>query len=474
MNLGQFHTGYSGPNMIPVGQGHLFPGYSVPIQNSFAPLGEWVGLSMGINNDNDNGVHESMDVQTAQSKRRRCNTGTDNATFASLSMDDKISLMFDKLNHVEQTGEQTNKTVANIAQSLHQASSQIGLMNTRMSGHEQFLKLIAYKSIDSEARSRRRNLIFHGLAEMKNEDCSYKLSEFLWYEMGLEMDDLYIERIHRLGSLQKARQTVTSADQPIRRPIIVAFNDTKSVNKVLDNAHMLRGSGFSVTRDFPQEIVKARRGLMPRYIQEKQNRQNKVTIEYPARIVVNGKTITDAFPDWHTVLHKDRYEMVNSLSQTVNMNFAVNNGQQACPQNPQPPIPPSSPPPRLPQPQQNVQAAQIRPPPPTAQSTGVRSQPVPGGSNTGVTGTINTRATVPGYKSYSQVVSMGTQQTTVTNVPRYTSMTTGNQPNTQQAHAATTVSSTSGQLGSVNTRVLADNAVNGATVTRDQPTYQHL
>ena len=27
---------------------------------------------------------------------------------------------------------------------------------------------------------------------MKNEDCSYKLSEFLWYEMGLEMDDLYI------------------------------------------------------------------------------------------------------------------------------------------------------------------------------------------------------------------------------------------------------------------------------------------
>ena len=52
-------------------------------------------------------------------------------------------------------------------------------MNTRLNGHEQFLKLLAYKSIDNEARSRRRNLLFHGLAENKGEDCSAKLSDFL-------------------------------------------------------------------------------------------------------------------------------------------------------------------------------------------------------------------------------------------------------------------------------------------------------
>ena len=80
---------------------------------------------------------------------------------------------------------------------------------------------------------------------------------------------------------------------------------------------MLRGKNFSVTRDYPLEIVKARHTLMPQYIKEKQNRQNKVSIEYPARLIVNGKTVSDAFPDWYTVLQQDRYEIATTLGQTV-------------------------------------------------------------------------------------------------------------------------------------------------------------
>ena len=144
-----------------------------------------------------------------------------------------------------------------------------------------------------------------------------RLGEFLWEEMSIDIDELYIERLHRLGSIQKARQRVTDPNEPVRRPIIVAFNDTRSLNRVLDNAHMLRGKPFSVTRDYPLEIVKARRTLMPQYIKEKQNRQNKVSMEYPARLIVNGKTVSDAFPDWYTVLQQDRYEIATTLGQTV-------------------------------------------------------------------------------------------------------------------------------------------------------------
>ena len=431
---------------------------------------------MGVNGDNGN--YESMDFQTAQSKRRRFNTGTDNAAFSALSMDDKLSHMFDKLNDLEQT----NKAVVNIAYSMNQTCSQINHMSARMNGHEQLLKLIAYKSIDSEARSRRRNLIFHGLAEMKYEDCSAKLGDFLWNEMGIDIDDLYTERIHRLGSLQRARQLVTDSNQPLRRPIIEAFNDTRSVNKVLDNAYTLRGSGFSVTRDFPQEIVSARRKLKPQYIQEKQNRQNKVSIEYPAKLVVNGKIISDAFPDWHAILNQDRYEMAKSLSQAVNMDMMANNGQQPHPPTIQPPpmnIAPRPPP-------QPPQAPPIRPPP---QAMGVRSQFVPGSSsNTGVTpNTPSIQAMVPGYRTYSQVVSTAVQQapyigapinSTAGNVPRYTGLAPGNQSNTQRAQAETTLSSASGRGGSVNSTRLTDNAVNGnannVNAKRDQPSYQHL
>ena len=305
------------------------------------------------------------------------------------------------------------------------------------------------------------------MAENRNEDCSFKLGQFLWDEMNIDIDDLYIERVHRLGSLQKARQKTTDPNEPLRRPVIVAFNDTRSVDRVLDNAHMLRGSGFSVTRDFPLEIVKARRALMPQFIKERQNRQNKVSIEYPAKLTVNGKTVCDAFPDWFTVLQQDRYEAAVKLGQPINpsdntarVDF-VQNGPHQLNYTPQPPPsyhplqPPPQPPPPMTQPI-------VRPP----QTTAV--------INAGAT-SINIPK--PGLQTYSQVVSCGIQaapnpgqpinaRPAITqSVPRYTtaSSATGTQQiYTQRATGAnTTVTSSGNRSGSVNTADLTDNTVNG-------------
>ena len=82
--------------MFYLGPGVLNQRYSVPIQNAFGPLGEWVGVSMGINGELRN--PEDMDIQTAQSKRRRFNTGMENTAFSSLSVDNKLTHMCDKLN----------------------------------------------------------------------------------------------------------------------------------------------------------------------------------------------------------------------------------------------------------------------------------------------------------------------------------------------------------------------------------------
>ena len=375
-----------------------------------------------------------------------------------------------KLNNLEQT----NKIVVNTAHSVNQASSQINHMNTRLNGHEQFLKLLAYKSIDNEARSRRRNLLFHGLAENKGEDCSAKLSDFLWEEMGIDSDDLYVERVHRLGPLQRARKRVPDSSEPVRRPIIVAFNDTRSVDRVLDSAYVLRGSSFSVTRDFPLEIVKARRTLMPQYIKEKQNRQDRVSIEYPARLVVNGQTVCDAFPDWYSVLQQDRYDMAKTLSQTVNTSMPAgfigdlyeHSGLQVYHHTPQPqPAPPPPPPP-----------PQAPPTRPILQTTGDRISHVPGSTTVVTTNTEHIRATVPGNRSYAHVVSTVVQQAPTAGAPiysntRYTGMATGIQSNTQRAHVTTTSSTASDRSGSANSTRLTDNAINAG---RDQPNYQQL
>lgn len=211
--------------------------------------------------------------------------------------------MFDKLNNLEQS----NHEIMKCSQQMSFVQTKIDKVEQQTVNHEQFLKVLAYKSIDMEARSRRCNLVVHGLAECKNEHLHEILQDFLWDELGIDSDDLLINRFHRLGSLYKAK-TRQSTDTP-RRPVIIAFQDHRDIERILQAAYMLKGSRFSISRDFPKEIVAARQRLMPRYRAERINRNNKVSIEYPAKLVVNGRVVADEFPDWFQVLGYDRYQL---------------------------------------------------------------------------------------------------------------------------------------------------------------------
>ena len=298
--------------------------FSVPTQNRFGPLGEWVGYSMGIHDTMDD--RSDMEVQwiPVQNKRKRFNTGSTGTgmgpNFSTLSLDEKLLHMFEKLQNMEQS----NQTIAQFSQNMNNVQCKVGHIENRMTDHDLFLKVLAYKSIDIEARTRRCNLIFHGLAEFKNERLTDILRDFLWDEMGIDCDDLFIDRVHRLGSFTKAKQR-QHTENP-RRPVIIAFQDYRSVEKVMDAAYMLRNSKFSVTRDYPRELVAARQRLTLRYKAERANFNNKVAIEYPAKLVVNGKIVADEFPDWYSVLACDRYQLANG-----NMDLA--RAQQTVPYN---------------------------------------------------------------------------------------------------------------------------------------------
>ena len=125
--------------------------------------------------------------------------------------------------------------------------------------------------------------------------------------MSLDIDDLGIELVHRLGSLHHAR---LKSDPP-KRPTIAAFCEYRHTNVVLDAAYMLRTTDYSVSRDYPKEILSARKRLMPQFKAERQNKRNKVSVEYPAKLVVNGRVIADEFPDWHYMLSQDTYKLAN-------------------------------------------------------------------------------------------------------------------------------------------------------------------
>ena len=111
------------------------------------------------------------------------------------------------------------------------------------------------------------------------------------------------------GSFHTAKQRQRQRTDNHKRPIIIAFQKYSNIDRFLDAAYILKGSSYSVTRDYPKEKVAFRQRLMPIFKSERQNRNNKVSIEYPARLVVNGHVIKDEFPDWYQVLEYDRYTL---------------------------------------------------------------------------------------------------------------------------------------------------------------------
>ena len=109
------------------------------------------------------------------------------------------------------------------------------------------LKALAYKCIDQEARSRRNNLIFWGIAENLREDCFILIRDFIQNQLDIDPDRIYLSRAHRLG-VQK------SNPRGQRRPIIVNFCDFRGTEVIISRTYMSRKTPFSIYYDLPKGL----------------------------------------------------------------------------------------------------------------------------------------------------------------------------------------------------------------------------
>lgn len=195
----------------------------------------------------DRGRDESIKEQ--ERKRKRVNTGSvDSDTFNALSCDDKLGLIFFKLIDIEHKQTQ----IENLEIAMNSTRISIHEMTSDIQSHDKMLKLLNYKSLDLEARSRRKNLIFRGLFEVNAENCYQLVYEFLEDQLQFDVakGSIVIDRAHRLG---KRRNMELS-----RRPVIVAFRDFADTERILSRGYLLKGTRFGVDRDYPMEINKAR------------------------------------------------------------------------------------------------------------------------------------------------------------------------------------------------------------------------
>ncbi|MEW8547683.1 MAG: hypothetical protein AB2693_29600 [Candidatus Thiodiazotropha sp.] len=286
------------------------------------------GFGVGIDTDTDGYTV----VRGKQSKRPRISSGGQSGQsgpfstsecvnaelndYGTLSNEDKLSLILSKLsvNESRVTG------IQNKLDSIIGLKSRILEIETVVNSHADRLKLLEYRSLDLEARSRRRNLLFKGLPENRRENCFEEVRHFIHSKLNIDRD-MYLERAHRLGRYNIAKP----------RPIIVAFRDFCDIDEILNASSQLKGTDFGVSKDFPSEISKARQSLWSQFKTVRANNPNrKVTLGYPAKISVDNETIIDLFPDWFQILQGSRVSRVQS-TQANSQNTNTETGLSGLP-----------------------------------------------------------------------------------------------------------------------------------------------
>jgi hypothetical protein len=189
----------------------------------------------------------------------------------SIDLNEKLSFIVNKLEKLDQNDKNIMTLTSNLTSAMNSSFKRIEQLEREKSVSDVYMKMIAYHSIDLEARSRRCNLIFYGLADLNNENTYDVLSDFFNDYLDLDLNDYYVQRVHRLGSLGRAR----ALSQIPRRPIIVAFRDFPDTDFILNRASMLKGTRFGIDRDYPKEISNARKRLLPAYREERKNLRNE-------------------------------------------------------------------------------------------------------------------------------------------------------------------------------------------------------
>ena len=149
------------------------------------------------------------------------------------------------------------------------------------------LKEVKESTIDLGARSRRNNLIFHGIKETSgetNDICKRKVKEFIKKNCKIT-DDFEIEVAHRLGRNRQSN-TGTATDKP--RPMIAKFLNRGERDTVWRTKYDLRlPEEYGITQDFPREIRLGRSKLIPRMLKAK-DEGHEAYIVYPCRLFVDG------------------------------------------------------------------------------------------------------------------------------------------------------------------------------------------
>ena len=213
------------------------------------------------------------------------------------ALDARISLIevlhkeFQQLRH---SLEYSQNQIESLTKENTSLRSAISTINTQLPAVSAQLTTISAENnalketiLDLQTRSMRDNLIFSGITESSTtEDPEKLVKDFMLKQLKLPPDtvnNITFHRVHRLG------RNLHNTTRP--RPIIAKFEHYKQKELVQKQGRQLKGTHFGLNDQFPQEINRRRKQLLP--IRKQMMSQNKKAVLIVDKLYVEGQLFKD-------------------------------------------------------------------------------------------------------------------------------------------------------------------------------------
>lgn len=189
-------------------------------------------------------ILKDIQVRSVESSKIQADLATDlkEIKTSQKKIEEKIGSIEKRLDALEEK----TKTVDHLEQDMTTIQASVETLGTQ---HES----IQARLDELEDRSRRNNLIFHGLPDAKEtwEQSEQRITQLL-SDATINLADHDIERAHRLGAYKESKS----------RPIIVKFSNYKTKDKILSARTKLKELNVAVTEDFSPATRQARGKLV--------------------------------------------------------------------------------------------------------------------------------------------------------------------------------------------------------------------
>jgi len=158
-----------------------------------------------------------------------------------MKADDKLICIFeqlhrnyDKIRELETEQSSYSEEVKIVSEGFSKLSHRVVKMEELCETQRWTAKVLSYKSIDTEARIMRNNIMIYGLTENFRYNTKTLVLNFLESELDIDTSEMCIERAHRLGQVH---DTKYRGRQDSKRPMVVRFRDYLDTETILSKAY---------------------------------------------------------------------------------------------------------------------------------------------------------------------------------------------------------------------------------------------